>query len=76
MASRSGIDPASINLWIQIASGALSIGGAGIVITQKIKEILHSKKVTGAIIKLKDGTEISLDNSSPEEIAKIIVATK
>ena len=76
MASRTVVDPASIMLWVQVASGVLSIGSAGIVIAQKIKEIFHRKKVLGATIKLTNGTEISLDKSSAEEIAKILEATK
>ncbi len=74
--SRTGIDPATLMLWIQVASGVLSIGSAGIVIIQKIKEIFRRKKVLGATIKLTNGTKISLDESSAEEIAKILEATK
>ncbi len=74
--SRTGIDPATLMLWIQVASGVLSIGSAGIVIAQKIKEIFRRKKVLGATIKLTNGTEISLDKSSAEEIANVLEATK
>ncbi len=76
MTSRSGIDPATLMLWIQVASGVLSIGSAGIVIAQKMKEIFRRKNVLGATIKLTNGTEISLDKSSAEEIAKLLEATK
>ena len=76
VSSRSGIDPQSIMLWVQLASGVLGVTSSGIVIAQKMKELFQKKRVSGARVKLPNGTEISLDTSSAEEIAKIIEAAK
>ena len=76
VSSRSGIDPASIMLWVQLATGVLGVTSTGIVIAQKLKELFQKKRVSGARVKLPNGTEISLDTGSAEEIAKIIEAAK
>ena len=76
VSSRTGIDPQSIMLWVQLATGVLGVTSTGIVIAQKLKELFRKKRVSGARVKLPNGTEISLDESSADEIAKILEAAK
>jgi len=76
VSSRSGLDPATINLWIQVAAGVLGAVGTAVPIIQKIKEIFRKKKVYGAKIKLPGGAEISIDETSAEEIVKLLQATQ
>jgi hypothetical protein len=74
--TRSAIDPASIIFWIQITSGVLGAVGAMLPVIQKIIKIIRNKKISDATIRLPNGTEISLDESSAEEIVKILEASK
>ena len=74
--SRSGFDPASILLWVQVAGGVFGVVSAALPIIQKIREIVRGKKLSGVKIKLPDGTEISVDESSMEDIETILKASQ
>ena len=77
ISTRSMADPASITLWVEVASGILGLVSTAVPVIQNLMEILRKKNLPAAIIKLPDGTEIVFDkNSSPDEIANMIRAIK
>ncbi len=77
ISTRSMADPASITLWVEVASGILGLVSTAVPVIQNLMEIFRKKNLPAAIIKLPDGTEIVFDkNSSPDEIANMIRAIK
>jgi hypothetical protein len=77
ISSRSMADPASITLWIEVASGILGLVSTAVPVIQNLMEIFRKKNLPAAKIKLPDGTEIEFDkDSSPDEIANMIRAIK
>lgn len=73
IASRS-VDPASIMIWIQVVSGMLGLVATGMPVIEKIIKMIRSKGISGAIIKLPNGTELPVDNASGSDIAKLLTA--
>ena len=77
ISTRSMADPASITLWIEVASGILGLVSTAVPVIQNLMEIFRKKNLPAAKIKLPDGTEIEFDkDSSPDEIANMIRAIK
>jgi hypothetical protein len=71
-----GLDPATIKVWIEVAVGVIGFLSAAMPVIKKVIATIRGKGITGAKIKLPNGTEISVDNASSEEIEKILKATE
>jgi hypothetical protein len=69
-----GVDPATIKVWIEVAISVAGFISAAMPLIKKIIATIRGKGITGAKIKLPNGTEISVDNASHEEIEKILKA--
>ena len=68
------IDPASIGLWIQIASGGLTVATSALALIRGVIGTLRKRDVRGATIELPNGTKISVDDATPEEIERLVKA--
>ena len=66
------IDPASVMLMIEIASGVLSAAASAWSLIDQIRTSLGKKKVAGATITLPNGTKIELDDVSEDQIARLV----
>jgi hypothetical protein len=71
-ASSRGIDPATVMVWFEVAGGILGAISTAILVFQRIRAMIRGKGITGATIRFADGTEISVDNATPEEIERIL----
>lgn len=71
VATRS-LDPNTILIWVQLISGVLGTIGVALPLFQKIIETINKKGIKGTTLKLANGTEIILDNASPEDIKRIL----
>ncbi len=71
-----GVDPATAKIWIEVAVGVVGLVSAAIPVIKEIITMIRGKGISGAQIKLPNGTEISVDNASSEEIEKIIKMTE
>jgi ferric-dicitrate binding protein FerR (iron transport regulator) len=63
-------------LLVNVAGPALQSVATALPVVQKIVEALRGRGVTGATIELPDGTKISVDNASAEDIERILEAAK
>jgi len=75
-ASSRNIDPGSIMVWVQVASGVLGAVATAMPIVEKIIKVIRGNGVSGATIKLPNGAEVSVDNASTKEIERLILAAK
>jgi len=66
-----GLDPASITVWIQLASMVTTAVGAAIPVIQKILDLIRNQGHKNARIKFADGTEISVE-ASPADVEKLV----
>jgi hypothetical protein len=66
------IDPASIGLWIKLAADALGLAPA----IGKVVGMIRGRQIEGAKLKLPDGTEISVDRASVEDIERLLAAAR
>ena len=66
------IDPASVMLWVQVITGALTAVGTGAAVLEKIVGVLRGRGIKGAKIKLADGTTIDAEQISPEALATVL----
>ncbi len=73
---RRGVDPQAAMMWVQFATGALSAVTTGLPILQKVSEAVRGKGIKGAKIALADGTTISLDRVSADDLERLIKASK
>jgi hypothetical protein len=71
-----GVDPATIKVWIEVAIGVVGFISAAMPVIKNVIATIRNKGISGAKIKLPNGTEISVDNANPEEIEKILKATE
>lgn len=71
MATRS-LDPASIIIWVEIASATLGVLTTAATLFHKITEIIKKNKISGAKIKLPNGVEFSVDNATVTDIEKCL----
>jgi cell division protein FtsX len=69
-----GVDPATLKVWVEIAVGVVGFVSAAMPLIKKVIATIRGKGISGAKIKLPNGTEISVDNASHEEIEKILKA--
>jgi hypothetical protein len=63
-------------LLVNVAGPVLEHAATALPVVQKIIEALRGRGVTGATIELPDGTKISVDNASAEDIERILEAAK
>jgi hypothetical protein len=70
------VDPATIQVWIEVAVSVVGFISAAMPLIKKVIATIRGKGITGAKIKLPNGTEISVDNASSEEIEKILKAAE
>jgi hypothetical protein len=67
-----GLDPGTVTIWFQVATAVLSAISAGVPLFLKIKDMIKKKKIAAAILKLPDGTEIAIENTTVDEIEQIL----
>lgn len=63
-------------LLVNVAGPVLEHAATALPVVQKIVEAIRGRGVTGATIELPDGTKISVDNASAEDIERILEAAK
>jgi hypothetical protein len=63
-------------LVVNVAGPVLEHVATAVPVVQKIIEALRGRGVTGATIELPDGTKISVDNASAEDIERLLEAAK
>jgi ferric-dicitrate binding protein FerR (iron transport regulator) len=63
-------------LLVNVAGPVLQNVATALPVVQKIVEALRGRGVTGATIELADGTKISVDSASAEDIERILEAAK
>ena len=71
-AAPRGLDPSSILIAIQLVSGALCAVTAAVSLMQKVIEVVRGKGISGAVIKLPNGFEISVDKATASEIERLL----
>jgi hypothetical protein len=67
-----GLDPASIGLWIQLASGIVTTAVAAVPVIQKIAELLRGRGVKGAKLTFADGTVLAVDEISAHDLKDLL----
>ena len=67
-ATRSPLDPATISVWLQLAPAVLAAAGGVMTLMVQIRDLLRRRGIKGAKITLADGTQISADEISIEEL--------
>jgi hypothetical protein len=63
-------------LLVNVAGPVLQNVATAVPVVQKIIESLRGRGVTGATIELPDGTKISVDNASAEDIERLVEAAR
>jgi hypothetical protein len=63
-------------LVVSVAGPVLEHVATAVPVVQKIIEAVRGRGVTGATIELPDGTKISVDNASAEDIERLLEAAK
>ena len=63
-------------LLVNVAGPVLQNVATALPVVQKIIESIRGRGVTGATIELPDGTKISVDNASAQDIERILEAAK
>jgi hypothetical protein len=63
-------------LLVNVAGPVLQNVATAVPVVQKIIESLRGRGVTGATIELPDGTKISVDNASAEDIKRLVEAAR
>jgi hypothetical protein len=63
-------------LLVNVAGPVLQNVATALPVIQKIIESIRGRGVTGATIELPDGTKISVDSASAEDIERILAAAK
>jgi hypothetical protein len=70
------VDPQALMLWVQLVSGALAAVSTGVPIIQKIAGMFQGRGIKGAKIALPDGTTVSIDDVSPQDLENLIKTLK
>jgi len=68
------IDPSTLGLWIQVATGIVGVASSTMPLIQKLMEIVRGKAIKGAKITLANGTVVSIDEASVKDVEKLILA--
>lgn len=66
------IDPASIMVWVTLIGTVVNNIDKAIPVFTKIKRLFQNKGIKGVKISKPDGTVISIDDTSAEDIVKIL----
>ena len=75
-ASQTRFDPASVLLFVKLASSVLGVTATAVPIILKLVEALRGKGVAGATIEFPGGGKLSVDNASVGEIERLIRAAR
>jgi hypothetical protein len=75
-ASSRGMDPGSVMVWVQVASGVLGAVATAMPIVEKIIKVIRGNGISGATIKLPNGAEVSVDNASTKDVERLILAAQ
>jgi hypothetical protein len=67
-----GLDPGSLMLWMEVIGGVLTVVSTAVPFIEKIASIFRTRKITGVKISLPDGTELSVDDCTSDDIKKLI----
>ena len=59
---------------VKVVGGVLGDAATAVPIVQKVVEMIRGKGVTGAKIELPNGTKISVDSASVDEIERLVAA--
>lgn len=70
------IDPATLGIWIQLATGVLGVVGTALPIIRQIIEMIRGKGIKGAKIILDENTTISVDEVSAKDLESVLKALK
>jgi len=71
-----GLDANTVIIGFKVASAVLSAISAGVPLFLKIKDMIKKKKIAAATLKLPDGTEIALENTTVDEIEQVLKKIK
>jgi hypothetical protein len=71
-----GIEVEVLGLWVQLVSNALAAVSVGVPIVQRIVSLIRGRDIQGAKLKFPDGTEVSVDRASAEQLERIIAAAR
>jgi hypothetical protein len=66
------LDPASIGLWVQLASGIVTATAAAVPVIQRIAELLRGRGVKGAKLTFADGTVLTVDDISAHDLKNLL----
>jgi hypothetical protein len=66
------VDPASIMVWVTLLSTVVANIDKAIAVFEKVKALFEKKNIKGVKISKPDGTTITIDNASPDEIVKML----
>jgi hypothetical protein len=67
-----GLDPASLGLWVQLASGIVATAAAAMPVLQKIVELVRGRGIKGAKLTFADGTTLSVDAISARALKDLL----
>lgn len=63
-------------LLVNVAGPVLQGAATALPVVQKIVELIRGRGVSGATIELPDGTKVSVDNASVEDLERLLEAAK
>lgn len=69
------LDPATLDVWVKLAGTAISTAAAAVPVLTGIVKVLRRRGLGNTTIELRDGTRISVENATVEDIRKIVEAT-
>jgi hypothetical protein len=70
------LDPASLMLWMELIGGALTVVATAVPLIEKIVGMFRNKKISGVKISMPDGTAVSVDDCTSDDIRKLISNNK
>ena len=70
LAARS-VDPASLGVWLQLATTAVATAGAAAAVVEKVLGLIRKKGISG-VLKFPDGTSLTLDNISAADLTVLL----
>jgi hypothetical protein len=75
-ASSRSMDPGSLMVWVQVASGVLGVVATAMPIVEKIMKVIRGNGISGATIRLPNGAEVLVDHASTKEVERLILAAQ
>lgn len=70
------LDIATISMVVEVAGGVIGVASQAVPLLQKIFGSVKKKEIHGARLTLPDGRIIEVDNTSIEDLERLIQATK